>query len=207
MIGSLTPSSPSVRRASRPPGGSPPRCRRSAQRVRQMIGPDGAHHDAARGEQRVGVLRGLALGVREVDQHEVADARRHFQAELARSPRWSRRAISRCAGASARTCAASSIAATPAAIDGRADVERAANAVERIDDVRGPVEPAEAQRREAVDLRERAATSRRSRTSRRARCRTRNRCAARIRHRPRRSPAARSSAAPACRRLTSSNGT
>src|ERR1700730_2679870 len=53
-----------------------------AQRIRQMIGADRAQHAAARGEQRVGVLRGPALGLGEMDQDEVADARRDLEAEL-----------------------------------------------------------------------------------------------------------------------------
>ncbi len=73
----------------------------------------------------------------------------------------------------------------------RVDVERPAHAVERIDDMRRPVHPAEAQRGEAVDLGEGAASSRRCRRWRPARCRPRSRCAARIRHRPRRARAAR----------------
>ena len=54
-------------------------------------------------------------------------------------------------------CAVSSIAAMPAAIAGSVDVERPADAVDRIDHVRRPVHPAEPQRGEPVDLRERAA--------------------------------------------------
>ena len=89
-----------------------------AQRVRQVIGADRAHHEAARGEQRVGILRGLALGLGEVDQDEIADARRDRQAELADffgEPCEPFLVVLR---ASARHAPTSAIAATPAAIDG-----------------------------------------------------------------------------------------
>src|SRR5215213_6052397 len=54
-----------------------------AQRVRQMIGADRAQHTASRGEQRVGLLRGLPLRLGKVDQDEIADTRRDLEAKLA----------------------------------------------------------------------------------------------------------------------------
>ncbi len=56
---------------------------RQAQRVRQFVGGGLAQDQSARGEERVRVLGGAALGLRKVDQHEIGDARRHFQTELA----------------------------------------------------------------------------------------------------------------------------
>ena len=68
-----------------------------AQRVRQAVIVQRAQHEAALGQERVGVGRGLALGLREMDQDEIRHARRHLQAELGRFPPSASCATSRCA--------------------------------------------------------------------------------------------------------------
>ena len=54
-----------------------------AQRVGELVGADLAQDQAARGEKGVGLLGRAALLLGKVDQHEVGDARRHFEPELA----------------------------------------------------------------------------------------------------------------------------
>ena len=89
-----------------------------------------------------------------MDQDEVADARRDLEAELADLLGQSTPAISRCAGASSRHAPASAIAATPAAIDGALTLNGPRMRLSASTTCAGAVEPAEPQRREAVDLRE-----------------------------------------------------
>ena len=67
-----------------------------------------------------------------------------------------RRASARCAPPPPPRARVSSIAATPAAMRRRRDVERPADAVEHVGDVRRAIGPAEPQPRQPVDLRERA---------------------------------------------------
>ena len=54
-----------------------------AQRMRQAVIVQRAQHQAALGQEGVGLGRGLALVEREMDQHEIRHARRHLEAELA----------------------------------------------------------------------------------------------------------------------------
>ena len=54
-----------------------------AQRVGQAVGGDPAQQQPARGEEGVGLRRRSCPSAREMDQHEIGDARRHLQAELA----------------------------------------------------------------------------------------------------------------------------
>ena len=148
---------------------------------------------------------GVALG--EVDQDEVGDARRHLRARAcsisADEPRQPR-VVVRDGGFRVRACRRSPRRPPPCAGDGH--VERPANAVQHVGDACRAIGPAEAQRREAVDLGERARHHRVVRWSRRARCRPRSRCGARTRRRRRRAPAARCDGSRARRRRTSSIG-
>ena len=93
--------------------------------------------------------------VREMDQHEVADARRHFEperADLLGEPFEPLRVVR------GRALDMSHVGKrSDARGHGRGvHVERPARAVDRIDDVRGRVHPAEPQRRQPVDFRKRA---------------------------------------------------
>src|SRR5580704_4832421 len=54
-----------------------------AQCVRQFVGRGLTQDEPAFGEERVRVLGGAALLSRKMDQHEIGDARRHLQPELA----------------------------------------------------------------------------------------------------------------------------
>src|SRR5215218_1484583 len=124
-----------------------------AQRVRQAVSIDPAQDEPAAGEEGIGVLRGQALFLREVDQQEIADARRDLQAQshdfagepgepslvvLDRLREMSLVLDRRDAGRHGRA----------------ADVERPPNAIDRVSDMSRRHHPAEAQVREAVDLRE-----------------------------------------------------
>src|SRR5208282_5198746 len=122
-----------------------------AQRVRQLIGADRAQDEAARHEEGVRILGGAARRLRKVDQHKIGDAGRHLQPELSdllRQPAEPVRVVrarallvlhifDRCdAGGDRR----------------RIDVERAANAVDGIDDMGRAEHPTEPQRRQSMDF-------------------------------------------------------
>jgi hypothetical protein len=183
----------------RPPrGGSPPRCRPSCAARPAGRRPATARircrADVRKASRRRRVLPGVlgkwirmklpTLGV------TTSQAQRH---RPLRQPAAATSSL--CAAAPAR-CGRVSLQRRRGGGDRRrGDVERPANAVQRVDRrAPGPVGPADAQRGEAVDLREGAAHHTCSRWWRRVRCRPRSRCGARIRHRRRRAPAARSAA-------------
>ena len=121
----------------------------------QLVGADLPQDQAALHQKGVGLGRGAALVLREMDQHEVRRARRHVQAELGdlfREPRqpfgvvFARALLMR--GVLDRGNAGR---------DRRpVDIERSADAVDSVDHMRRAVHPAEAKRREPVNLRERA---------------------------------------------------
>ena len=112
-----------------------------------------AQHEAAFGEECVGVGRGLALVLRKMDQHEVRHARRYREAEFGD---FLRQPVAPLLGMRLRHLLMRGV------LDRRhrrqhrrrRDVERPADAVHRIDDMGRPEHPADAQRGETVDLRE-----------------------------------------------------
>ena len=53
-----------------------------SQRIRQLVAADLTQNESARGEERVGVLGGTSLRVREMDEQEIGDARGHLEPEL-----------------------------------------------------------------------------------------------------------------------------
>ena len=83
----------------------------------------------------------------------------------------------------------SAIAAAPAASAGADDIERPANAVERVGDMLRAIGPAEPQARQGRGSSKMSASSRHCRMARRARSRLHSHCAGHIRHRPRRARA------------------
>ncbi len=125
-----------------------------AQRIRQLVALHLAQDQAALDEERVGIGGSAAFRLREMDQHEVGDARRHLEAELADLGGQPDEPL---VIVGARPLDMRGIGDRGDAGGARrgVDVERTANAVDRIDEVLGPVKPAEPQRSEAVDLRER----------------------------------------------------
>ena len=117
---------------------------RHAQRVRQLVGRGLPQDQAARGEESIRVLGRAAFGFRKMDQHEIGDARRHFQAKLAD--------LGRQPGEPARVVLARAFLVLHVLDRGDAggdrrsgDVERAANAIDGIDDVRRAEHPSEPQ--------------------------------------------------------------
>ena len=125
---------------------------RHAKRVGQAVGGDAAEHEAALAQKRVGLRRALARRLGEMDEQEIADARRDPEAErrdLAAVSFGSQSSL--CATARSR-CARSDERRDAGRERRRRDVERPADAVQRVDDVRRPVGPADAQAGEAEDL-------------------------------------------------------
>ena len=120
-------------------------------RVRQLVIVQRAQHEAALGEEGVRIGRGLALVLREMDQHEIGHARRHLEAELADlfgQP------VAPFLGVGLRHLLMRGV------LDRgdrrqhrrRRDVERPADAVDRIDDMGRAEHPADPQRGQPVDL-------------------------------------------------------
>ena len=125
-----------------------------AQRMRQAVIGQAAQHQAALGEERIGVGGGLALLLREMDQDEIRHARRHLEAELCH---FIRQPAAPFLGVRLRHLDMRGV------LDRRhrrqhrrgRDVERPADAVDRIDDIGRAEHPADPQRGEAVNLGER----------------------------------------------------
>src|SRR5262245_36447388 len=127
-----------------------------AQRMRQPVGADLTQDQATRGEKGVGILCGATFLLRKVDEHEIGDARRHLETELADLFSEPRQPVS---VVLARDLEMRRILdRRDPGHDGRSiDVEGSADPVHGVDHMRRSVEPAQAQGCEAVDLRERTA--------------------------------------------------
>ena len=128
----------------------------------KAVAGDAPQDVAARRQEGVGRCRRMLAVVGKMDQHEIADARRHAQAEL-------RQLLGQPGAASASLCATvrstwarSRIAATPASIAAALTLNGPRMRLMRVDDVRRRVHPADAQRRQARGSWRRCGSSRRS---------------------------------------------
>ena len=122
-----------------------------AQGARQPIAVEAPQHHAFGAQMIVRCMGIAALGVREMDEQEIADARRCLKAEggdlldqPGHPPVVVAHRVFKVAGVIDRRDAGG--------LRGQIDVERPADAVENIGDLRRAIGPAEAQRRQAIGL-------------------------------------------------------
>src|SRR6476469_319975 len=131
------------------------RADRHAQTVGQSVHADGAQDEPARGEETVGIRRRAAGRLREPDQHEIGDAWHNLESELGDflgEPGQPFR-IMRDRFFDMRDV----VDGRNTRFDGRrVDIERPADAVYGVTDMRRRVAPADAQRREPIDFGKRA---------------------------------------------------
>ena len=186
-----------IRRARRRRRGWPLRCRWScAARWESRRRRRGAGYSRATVRKASAAAAECLPFVGKMDEHEIADARRDPQAELRQFFGQPGQPVGHCARRCVRHGRGRAIAAAPASIAAALTLNGPRMRFMRVDDVRRRVHPADAHAAEAMHLREGARHHDVLRRRDQLDARSRSRCGGHIRHRPRRAPEARSSAAP-----------